>query len=466
MLFNSLDFFIFFTIVSGIYWLLKKNCRLQVIFLAIASLFFYAYQNPQDLPILLFSITLNFYCGIKIAQAGAIGIKKAFLFLAVIGNIGILLFYKYSNFILDNIALIFPQLNSVYARSFCHVSLPLGISFFTFQGMAYIIDIYRKELLPERDLVKFGLFKSFFAQLISGPIVRAKYLLPQIQQEKAFSSKNLEAGIYIIIWGLVKKTVIADNLAPIVDGYFFHPTIDFFATWLAIYAFAWQIYCDFSGYCDIAVGCAKILDYQLPVNFMQPYLAVDITAFWRRWNITLSYWFRDYLFIPLGGSRIKESRYYFNLVLTMFIAGIWHGAQYTFVIWGLYHGMLLFSHKVYMKYIKIKIPPIVGTILTFHAVCLGWIFFRAPTMSEALLVLQSAMPIMRNDISLHIPQGAFTIALFIVPLGILQVFERRFNLKTNFINFPVPVKFVFVLSAVFLIFLLGENANAFIYFDF
>ncbi len=272
--------------------------------------------------------------------------------------------------------------------------------------------------------------------------------------------------MYIVIWGLVKKVVIADNLAPIVDGYFAHPIMDFSATWLAIYAFAWQVYCDFSGYCDIAFGCAKMLGYQIPLNFMQPYLAPDITAFWRRWNITLSYWFRDYLFIPLGGSRINEIRYYFNLLLTMFVAGIWHGAQYTFAIWGIYAGMLLLLHKVYMKYVKIKIPTVIGIILTFNAVCLGLIFFRARTVSDAFLILQSAVPIMKNGIFFHIPQGAFTVTLFLVPLVILQFFEHRFRLKENFSNFPLPIKFVFVLSTILLIFLFGKNANVFIYFDF
>lgn len=466
MLFNSLDFFVFFTIVSGIYWLLKKNCRSQTVFLVIASLFFYAYQSLQNLPVLAYSIMLNFYCGIKIAQAKRTGMKKFFLSIGFIGNIGILFFYKYSNFVLYNITQIFPQFNSTYLSALCHVSLPLGISFFTFQGMAYIIDIYRKEVSPERNFIRFSLFKSFFAQLISGPIVRAKYFLPQIPQKKTFSLKNLEAGSYIIVWGIVKKVVIADNLALIADSYFSHPTFDFFATWLAIYAFAWQIYCDFSGYCDIAIGCAKILDYRLPLNFMQPYLAPDITVFWRRWNITLSNWFKDYFFISLGGSRINQIRYYFNLLLTMFVAGIWHGAEYTFVIWGVYHGVLLVSHKLYMKYIKIKIPLPLGIILTFNAVCLGWVFFRARTVSEALLVLQAAIPIMKSSLFFHIPQGAFTVFLFLVPLAILQALERRFSLKENFINFPSPVKFFFVLSAVLSIFLLGENANAFIYFDF
>ncbi|MBU1122343.1 MAG: MBOAT family protein, partial [Candidatus Omnitrophica bacterium] len=337
-------------------------------------------------------------------------------------------------------------------------------SFFTFQAIAYSIDVYRGVIRPEKNLIKFAFFISFFIQLIAGPILRAKGFLSQLSRTKVFIIKNFEMGFYLILWGLIKKVVIADNLAPFVNEYFGSPQNNFFDAWLAIYAFAFQIYCDFSGYCDIAVGCAKILGFNIPLNFRQPYLAQNITLFWRRWHITLSGWFRDYLFIPLGGSNVRAVRYYANLLIVMLIGGVWHGANYTFIVWGLYHGLLLVAHKVYSKYINISIPKIIGILITFHLVCLGWIFFRADNIHLAWDVFRAAFKIQEFDVSYL--NSAMKLAFFLVPLLILQVFERRFRLKQNFINFPFVLRFTFAIVAVLSVTLFGIRGNEFIYFEF
>ncbi|MFH1245219.1 MAG: MBOAT family O-acyltransferase, partial [Candidatus Omnitrophota bacterium] len=340
---------------------------------------------------------------------------------------------------------------------------PLGISFFTFQAMAYDIDVYRG-LRAERNPVNFTFFISFFPQLVAGPIIRAREFLPQITVKKIFNSKSFEMGGYLILWGLIKKVVIADNLAPLVNEYFSHPLNTFINTWIAVYAFAFQIYCDFSGYCDIAIGAAKMLGFDIPLNFRQPYLARSIESFWRHWHITLSNWFRDYVFIPMGGSRVQELRCYANLLATMAIAGLWHGANYTFVAWGLYHGFILVLNKIYNKYINIKIPKIIAILFTFHLVCIGWIFFRAENIYSAWNVLCSAFRIHKFGV-VSLP-NVLSLVFFSLPLLVLQVFERRFSLKQNFIKFPLVFKTAFVIGAVLSITLFGVGGNDFIYFEF
>jgi len=464
MLFNSFAFLIFFCVVFVFYWL-NKNQRFRVIFLAVASFIFYAYHRPYDLLILFYSILLNYYCAIKIESSQNKKYRKIFLWINILGNVGLLAFYKYVNFFLNTTHRFFAHSPRQAEANIFKIALPLGISFFTFQGMAYVIDVYRKEVKPEKNLINFSFFKGFFAQLIAGPIVRARAFLPQLKTEKKLTSARFQSGFYLIAWGLVKKIVIADNLAPIVSAYFSNPVDNFLTTWIAIYAFAFQIYCDFSGYCDIGIGCAKTLDYDIPVNFRQPYLSENVTVFWRNWNLTLSNWFRDYLFIPLGGSHDIALRYYFNLLATMLVAGLWHGANYTFVIWGFYHGVLLVLHKISLKFIKIRIPRVIAVLFTFHLVCLGWIFFRASSVHTSLKILKYAFHIGTANIRL-IASSGITILFFILPILAMQICERKFSIKDNFVNFPRLVKFVSVAAAILLLVLFGTPGNQFIYFDF
>lgn len=464
MLFNSVEFIIFFIIVLLIYWLILKDQRQRILFLTAASFIFYAYHRIPYLLLLIYSILLNYFCAIKIFNSRKLAVRKRFLIIGIAGNLSVLCFFKYTNLLIDVILNLFPFLRGYLPQITVRLPLPLGISFFTFQGMAYMLDVYRRDINPEGNIINFAFFKSFFSQLIAGPILRAKDFLPQLALKKKISIKNFELGVYLILWGLVKKVVIADNLSPIVSKYFTHPQDNFFAAWVAIYAFAYQIYCDFSGYCDIAIGCAGMLGYQIPVNFRQPYLSESITSFWRRWHITLSNWFRDYLFIQLGGSKAGEWRYYRNLLFVMAIAGLWHGAKYTFIFWGIYHGILLIVDKVYMKYVKIQIPRVLGILITFHLVCIGWIFFRASDVESAkniLLIALNIKAISRAHVSGNINPLFFAFALLI-----LQILERRFNLKQNFIYFPAVVRSVFVIVASVSVVIYSMNSNQFIYFAF
>lgn len=463
MLFNSYNFFIFFIIIVAIYWSLNNNKK-RIFFLVIASFVFYGFSYPPNLLILLYSILVNYYCAIRINNAVSKTSKKLFLMLSILGNLSILLFFKYINFLMGLFFYLLPFLKSHSVPRILEISLPLGISFFTFQGMAYTIDVYRGKVKAEKIFINFAFFKSFFSQLIAGPILRAADFLPQLIQEKIFNKKNIEMGFYLILWGLVKKVVIADNIAPIANEYFSNPTDNFFSAWVAIYAFAFQIYCDFSGYCDIAIGCAKILDYKIPLNFTQPYLSKDITSFWHNWHITLSSWFRDYLFIPLGGSRVKTVRYYFNLVITMLAAGLWHGANYTFLVWGLYHGIILVLHKVYVKLVRVRIPKIIGILATFHLVCIGWIFFKAQNIHLAWYILCSALKV--HNIGIVDLRTTMNLVFFTLPLLILQILERRFSIKQNFATFPYILRFGFVIIAILSIVSFGTMGNEFIYFEF
>jgi D-alanyl-lipoteichoic acid acyltransferase DltB (MBOAT superfamily) len=440
------------------------NDRKKIIFLTIASFIFYAYGYPPYLLILLYSICLNYFCALKISSASSQIRKRQFLFLNIFGNLAVLGFYKYINFVIDVFCSTFRFLKLEFPQDILKFSLPLGISFFTFQAMAYNIDVYKGIVKAKKSFVQFSFFISFFTQLIAGPILRTRDFFPQLVAKKRFKRKSLEMGFYLILWGLIKKVVIADNLAPLVNEYFANPLNTFLNAWVAIYAFAFQIYCDFSGYCDIAIGCARILDYNIPLNFKQPYLAQNITLFWRHWHITLSNWFRDYLFIPLGGSKVQELRYYSNLLVTMVIAGLWHGANYTFIIWGLYHGLLLILHKIYKRCINIKIPKLIGILVTFHLVCIGWIFFRANNINLAWNVLGSAFKI-KNFGTINF-STITNLIFFSLPLLVLQVFERRFSLKQNFVNFSPWVKSIFVIVAILSITLFGTTGNEFIYFEF
>tara|TARA_B100000315_G_C14536195_1_gene568585 strand:+ start:438 stop:1640 length:1203 start_codon:yes stop_codon:yes gene_type:complete len=389
--------------------------------------------------------------------------KKLFLYLAICGSLIPLIFFKYINFLIT----IFLNLKSRETSTnqlFLEVFLPLGISFFTFQALAYTIDTYRKNIKPKKSLIDFALFISFFPQLIAGPIMRATEFFPQLEAPKYLNFKNIEGGIYLILWGLLKKVVIADNLSFIVNSYFSDPETGFFTAWYAIYAFAFQIYCDFSGYCDIALGCAIILNFKIPLNFRQPYLSSNITSFWHNWHITLSNWFRDYLYIPLGGSRMGLWGFYRNIFIVMVVAGLWHGANYTFVVWGAYHGVLLILHKIYSRFFRVEIPRLVGIFLTFHLVCLGWIFFRAENIGSAWFIFSSAINLPGINVeNFFLNKNLF---LLIVPLIFLQIAERRFSLKQNFINFPFAFKSVFISVSLIVITIFGIHANDFIYFEF
>lgn len=397
MLFNSIEYFFFLPLVCLFYFLLPIKGRW--VFLLVSSYFFYGYWKPEYLILIIFSTIIDYFAAFKIEHSKNNFWRKTWLIISLSSNLGLLFTFKYFNFFNTVLADIFNLFNHTYTPPIVELLLPVGISFYTFQTLSYTIDVYKGELKAEPNFIKFALFVSFFPQLVAGPIERAKHLLPQFDKTFAFNPERTVDGLVLIFWGLFKKVVIADSLALIANQYFNSPedssSLDLIK---AAYAFTFQIYCDFSGYSDIAIGSARILGYDIMENFNSPYLAKSISDFWSRWHISLSTWFRDYVYIPLGGNRkgkLKQNR---NIFIVFFLSGLWHGANYTYIVWGLYHGTLLLLENL-LQEIKKRISfnnkialldnlgTFFSTIFTFHLVVIGWIFFRASDLKQAWLIL-------------------------------------------------------------------------------
>ncbi|MBU0552205.1 MBOAT family protein [Myxococcota bacterium] len=415
MLFNSLEYVTFLLTIFALYWALVRHARLALALLLGASLLFYACWNPHYLILIVASSLIDFIVGGRIARTEDAKRRKRLLWTSVAYNLGVLALFKYFNFFMGNVeGLIqvvddgFPLIQikdkltilGFYLGDLrLNVLLPVGISFFTFQSMSYTIDIYRKQLEPVNSYPRYLLYVSFFPQLVAGPIVRARDLLPQLLNRPPLTDEMGGRGLYLIALGLFKKIVIADFLAlNIVDRVFAMPSgFSAFEVLFGIYGYAFQIYCDFSGYSDIAIGSALLLGFTFPDNFNAPYKAGNLQEFWRRWHISLSSWLRDYLYIPLGGSKDGPVMTYRNLLLTMLLGGLWHGAGWNFIIWGALHGgaqaVLRFwqrrrARRGGMVLLGGWRKPI-AVFITFHYVCFAWIFFRAPTFDNAMDVLRT-----------------------------------------------------------------------------
>lgn len=471
MLFNTFHFMYFFVIVFALYW--ASSFRFQNLLILCASYYFYACWDPRFLALLILSTAMDFGCGIAVDRIENPRRRKLFLILSMALNLGMLGYFKYFNFFAES-------LHDLLARSGVHISidrlnvaLPIGISFYTFQSMSYVIDVYRREIKPTRNLIQFAGFVSFFPHLVAGPIMRPTTLLPQIERPRTFDLQQFYQGVYLIFWGLVKKVVVADNLAPIVNDLFGRSaTIDGGLALLAVYAFAFQIYCDFSGYTDAARGIAKCLGFELALNFNLPYFAVSPRDFWARWHISLSTWLRDYVYISIGGNRGGKARLYRNLMLTMVIGGLWHGAAWTFVIWGFYQGVILIGHRLLEPYLA-RIRPtdaidrgawkIVRIVATFHLVCFGWLIFRAESTTQLMNMIHAIVD------RPAIPAAAtlLPIAACVLPLLIIQIFQYLTR-DLNFIfRAPWYARSVFY-AACFYAFVLGGEfgGGRFIYFQF
>ena len=398
MLFHSIKFFIFFPIVTILYLffvrVIKKNWLNQLLLLA-ASLYFYACWNPKYLLLILTSVFITWASGILMTDKPQ-RYKKIVLFMSLLSNLGILFFFKYYNFFANTINILYTKLHIHTQIPAFNVLLPVGISFYTFQALGYSIDVYRGAVKPEKNIITYALFVTFFPQLVAGPIERTEHLLPQFKSNHDFDYTRVTDGLKLALWGMFKKIVIADQLAVYVDKVYSSPTeYQSIALILATVFFAFQILCDFSGYSDIAIGCAKILGFSLNKNFDSPYLARNIAVFWKRWHISLSTWFRDYLYIPLGGNRCSCIRHYFNLLITFILSGLWHGASITFIFWGLIHGLFLVIGNIKNRVCKAPPPhthgivPILQIIFTFICVCFAWIFFRANSLHDAFYIIAS-----------------------------------------------------------------------------
>jgi alginate O-acetyltransferase complex protein AlgI len=393
MHFCSEQYLIFFLTVFALYWSCPwHNARIGL--LLIGSFFFYASWN-QWLAVLICATSLVDYLvarGIEKAEAGTQ--RRLLLMISLVMNLGILCYFKYANFFLESFEKMLEALGIGISLPLLAVILPIGISFYTFEAINYCVDVYRGKARAERNLAHFLLFITFFPHLVAGPIVRARDFLFQIRRRKRWNWLRVQLGIQYIVIGLVKKWVIADRMAAWVDPVFANP--EWYRTstvWVGVLAYALQIYGDFSGYSDIAIGSAHLLGYKLALNFNMPYLATNIAEFWRRWHISLSTWLRDYLFIPLGGSRGTRWLTYRNLLLTMTLGGLWHGAKWTFIVWGLGHGLLLIGHRLFQafceqrplleKALRSSSGTVLRTAITFLCVALGWVLFRAASFETA-----------------------------------------------------------------------------------
>ena len=377
MTFHSLPFVIFFPLVLGLYWLLPH--RAQNALLLLASYVFYGFVHPWFVGIMLVSTTVDYWAGKRMEDDPPH--KKRYLLASLCVNLGMLGFFKYFNFFIDNVRMLLSSAGLHAPFPTLEIILPAGISFYTFQALSYTIDIYRGEMRARRRLVDFALFVAFFPHLVAGPIMRAQNLLVQVERPRAFSIEATRAGTVLIAWGFVKKLVVADNVAIIAARIFGHQDPSFELLWTGVFAFGVQIYADFSAYSDIARGVARWFGFELIVNFNHPYIAHSPTDFWRRWHISLSTWFRDYVYIPLGGSRAPALQRASNVLATFLLSGLWHGASWNFVLWGLYHGLLLVITRAAGSVLRLPerwrgpLAPL-QIALTFVFMMGGWLFFR------------------------------------------------------------------------------------------
>ena len=393
MIFTDSVYFVFFALVFALYWSVRNNMLRKVILLSSSNIF-YAAWDWRFLSLLWISTLVDYFVALQLSRTDAPNRRKLLLLISLTSNLGMLGIFKYFSFFADSFADLLTLFGMHATHTTLHIVLPVGISFFTFQTMSYTIDVYRKKLAVNTSLLDVSLFVAFFPQLVAGPIVRAAHFLPQLTAKRIW--KNIPKQRYLLLFlsGFIKKSAIADNIAGVVDPIFASPQLyDAPAMIAGVLLYAVQIYCDFSGYTEMAIASAGLLGFKLPRNFRAPYLAVNITDFWRRWHISLSTWLRDYLYISLGGNRGTTLRRYGNIMTTMLLGGLWHGASWNFVLWGGLHGAYLVFHKLYLSARttprSVALKNFVGWAATFYLTCLAWIFFRASTMADAWVLLHS-----------------------------------------------------------------------------
>ena len=389
MVFTSFAFIKFFSILLVALALCRSRVQRQLVIL-LASLYFYAYWNPWYLFLLATPSVIDYLCALRISHAATPVGRKFWLAFSIVSNLGLLGYFKYANFLVQN----FDRLTGREAHVL-NILLPVGISFYTFKTMSYTIDVYRRHIEPCRSWWRYAMFVTYFPELVAGPIVRASVFLPQMTRSLKPSWRRAYVGLQLVALGFSKKLLVADRLARFVDPVFGAPTLfSSFTIWTAVVAYALQIYCDFSGYSDIAIGISRIIGFDLPENFNMPYASASITDFWRRWHITLSQWLRDYLYIPLGGNRKGRIRTYINLTITMLLGGLWHGANWTFVAWGGLHGIGLAAHKFWREKADEhgwELPAWLGWAITQVYVCFCWVLFRAATFPLASILIRKML---------------------------------------------------------------------------
>ena len=468
LLFNSMFFFVFFLILLVFYQFVIQKVKLRTWYLLVFSLYFYYKTSGVFVLLLVATAFVNFLISDWIYNSDSEKKRKWFFTLSVFWNLGTLGYYKYTNFF-------FSILNDIGHLNLQHVDifLPIGISFFTFQTMSYTFDIYRRNLVPLKSFADFCFFVSFFPQLVAGPIVRATDFLPQIHKKISLNKEQIASALFLIIGGLVKKAIIADYVSiNFVDRVFSEPgRFSGVENLIGIYGYALQIYCDFSGYSDIAIGLARLIGFELRINFDLPYRSASVTEFWRRWHISLSSWLKDYLYISLGGNRKGKLRQYINLMITMLLGGLWHGASWNFVFWGGIHGIGLVFDKLIMKwrFLATKFGKIMGVIVTFNFVCFAWIFFRAPDFASAGVMLKQIFTAFQPSIFFDWIKDFRGVAILILLGYIMHYVPKKFDDFSEKLLFklPIPAQALLVTIVIWVMFQVkSSDIQPFIYFQF
>lgn len=488
MVFNSVEFLIFFVLVVSIYFLLPYKFRW--LFLLLSSCIFYMAWNPVYILLLLFSSAINYYISLKISISKDKNEMKSYLIIALSVSLGILFIFKYLTLVNDTIFSFFSFIKVKYPFESLNIILPMGISFYTFQTLGYTIDVYKGKIKPEKAFLKLVLFIIFFPQLVAGPIERFDRLMPQLFKKRKFNIKRAINGVQIMLLGYFKKVVIADRLAIAVNTVYNRPqNYSGLYLFIATILFTFQIYCDFCGYSEIAIGCAKVFGIELMDNFQMPYFSKSIKEFWRRWHISLSNWLRDYIYIPLGGSKYGKIKKNKNLLLTFLASGLWHGANWTFVMWGLLHGLYQvlgdFTFKI-RKRIKITIKlnntyilKLLQIFITFGLVSFAWIFFRANTVSEAFYIVTNLFKDFNKwfalryiyDVVTNMGLNLFEFIIAFISVLILIIYEllsRKVPLYKKINNSNIILKTIFYAGLIIIILTMGvyHSESQFIYFQF
>lgn len=473
MTFNSLVFLVFFAIVLSLYWLIR-SWRARKGVLLVASYLFYAAWNPPFVVLLWISTIVDWFVARRIASTQDQTRRRSLLLVSLGTNLGLLGYFKYADFFLDNFVVLMAALGVDYQPPQTNIILPVGISFYTFQTLSYTIDIYRGDDRPWPSFLDFALFVTFFPQLVAGPIVRAFDFLPQCEEPPRITRRHFGWGISLFLLGLFEKTIIADVfMAPVVDKVY-SPGLEpsFVDAWLGTLAFTAQIFCDFAGYSTCAIGVAMCFGFILPDNFRFPYAAIGFSDFWRRWHISLSQWLRDYLYISLGGNRKGKKRTQFNLFMTMFLGGLWHGAAWTFVIWGCLHGAYLMGERL----VRAVVPPLqgarrlialsLGWLTTYLLVVLAWIFFRAQDFHMAFAVLEGIFGLAEEATSVTSRLDLIKVLGVTAALLGAQLYMRNTTLEEVVERVPWPLRALVLAGMAICIILLSGDDRAFIYFQF
>jgi alginate O-acetyltransferase complex protein AlgI len=458
MVFNSVSFFIFLPIFFILYFLLRNNLKFQNYLILVSSIIFYGFWDYRFVLLLVFNTVIDYYFGLALFDKKNRHKKKQILFWAVFINLGILFFFKYFNFFIHSFNIMAVSVGFHPNLGTLNILLPIGISFYTFHSLSYTIDIYHNKLRPTRNYVAYASFVCFFPQLVAGPISRARDMLPKFLTKRPINSEKMVSGISQITLGFFKKVAIADSIGVMVDTSFdlkhLHFVSDLQILLSAIF-YSFQIYCDFSGYSDIALGLGKIFGIEFKMNFNRPYFAKNFSEFWERWHISLSSWLRDYLYIPLGGNRKGELFTYRNLMITMLLGGLWHGASFNFIIWGGLHGLYL----VIQRQIKFKLPAPLAIFITFSLTTLAWVFFRSHSFADSIYIIERIFTM--HSFQLYNAFIVFKIIYLIALLLILDAFFYNYFEKNNVRSFAINV------FLILNILLMGTfSSNAFIYFQF